>query len=197
MLAATHFVIRSTWNWFRSALDEERRSLRGRLMYTLLGLLVMLLALEAQNYVYQLRSRQEILTRAQSSTAVAKAEAFHFRLEELYRTQGAIAQAVLSGRMPANLGQAPGFLEDIRNQYEGLVSIQVISLDGAVRYQIPASPVAAVGDQPFFRELQGRPPYYLSDLYVDPAGGAPRVRIASQVTVRNGLSEPLEGTGQA
>lgn len=195
MFAAIAHVIRSAWNWFRTSLDEERRSLRGRLMYTLLGLLAVLLALEAQNYLYQLRSRQELLTEAQSSAAVAKAEAFQARLEELYRTQGAIAQAVLSGRMSSNLGQVTGFLQDIKNQYDGLVSIQVIGLDGAVRYEIPDPPGGSARGQPFFQELQDNPPHYLSDLYVDPAGGGPKVRIASQVTVRNGLFGSSDGAG--
>src|SRR4051794_4084886 len=88
------------------------RSLRGRLLYTLLGLLLVLIGLEFWTYHTQAALHDQNLRDEQRRAATATAAAFRANLDELYRSQQAVALALSSMGMPG--GYAERYLESVR-----------------------------------------------------------------------------------
>lgn len=181
-------TLRIVGTWLRHILARERRSLRGRLLYTLLGLLVVLLLVEVWQHSTRLRARDSLLRQAHLRTATAAADTFHANLAQLYRTQRLIGRTVISGRMPE--GQIQPYLEEVLSQFQGMASVQIISPDGTVRYAAPAPGYDnSVADEPFFRALTPQTPYHLSDVYVDSPQTLPKVRISSLLASREAAAE--------
>src|SRR5947207_3140127 len=85
--------IRGAWDSFRKLLAEERRSLRGRLMYALLGLLAVLLLLEGRDYFVRLQSRRELLSQSErhASQALEGTGRSIPTIEELKGTRAVVA----------------------------------------------------------------------------------------------------------
>lgn len=178
-------TLRIVLTWMRHILSRELRSLRGRLLYTLLGLLVMLLLVEMWQHSTRLRSRETLLRRGHARTAAAAADTFRANLDQLYRTQRLVGQTVLSGRMAEE--QILPYLEDVRSQFEGLSAIQVIGTDGTVRFSSPPSPVptpvaTSLAAAPFFQALRPQTPRHLSNVYLDDPPTAQKVRVSSLLT---------------
>jgi len=181
--------LRIVATWMRHILTRELRSLRGRLLYSLLGLLVVLLCLEVWQHSTRLRSRESLLRGGHARTATAAADTFRTNLEQLYRTQRLLGMTVLSGRMPE--GQILLYLQDVQSQFEGLATIQIIRPDGTVRYAYPAAGFGSVAEAPFFRNLRPQQPRQISDVYKDPAQASAKVRVSSMLTDRLGTVEGI------
>ncbi|MGV3723695.1 MAG: HAMP domain-containing protein, partial [Actinomycetota bacterium] len=174
-------TLRIVVTWMRHILSRELRSLRGRLLYTLLGLLVMLLCVEMWQHSTRLRSRETLLRGGHGRTAAAAADTFRANLDQLYRTQRLVGLTVLSGRMPED--QIVPYLQDVQAQFDGMTAIQIIGADGTVRYGSSAPGFAnSVADAPFFRALRPDNPRNLSDVYTESGGANPRIRVSSLLT---------------
>jgi signal transduction histidine kinase len=167
---------RNGWMWLRQSLAAECHSLRGRLLYTLIGLLVILLAFEAQEHFFRLSSRREVLRAGHARAAATTAAAFRTSLNQIYRLQQIIARTTLMGRMSPD--QNNPYLLDVRDQYPGMVSVSVIAPDNGVKYGAPTpGGRISVADEAFRQALTPRTPFYFSNLYATPGGE--RFRVAS------------------
>lgn len=174
-------TVRIILTWLRHIFARELRSLRGRLLYTLLGLLITLLAVEFWQHGVRLQSRESLLRQGHKQAADASASTFRRSLDQIYRQQRLIGKTILSGRMVEE--QYQPYLEDMAAEYGSIASLQVIGTDGTVRNSVP--PVTyrnSVLQEPFFQALTPQRPRYLSDLYPGTDQSIPRFRIASLVT---------------
>ena len=181
-------TVRIILTWLRHIFARELRSLRGRLLYTLLGLLITLLAVELWQHGMRLQSRESLLRQGHEQAAAASASTFRRCLDQIYRQQWIIGKTVLSGRMVEEQNQP--YLEDIASDYGSIASLQIIGTDGTVRFSVP--PITyqnSVLQQPFFQALTPQRPRYLSDLYPGTDPALPRFRIASLIT--DGTNAPL------
>lgn len=177
---AVPHTLRIIITWLRHIFARELRSLRGRLSYTLLGLLFTLLAVELWQHSTRLQSRESLLRKGHERAAAASASTFRRSLDQLYRQQQIIGSTVLTGRMVPE--QIQPYLEDIASKYGSIASLQVISSDGIIRYSVP--PVGyqnSVAQEPFFKALTPQNPHYLSDLYTGADQAMPRFRVASLI----------------
>src|SRR5262245_52220829 len=118
MLAFFHTVS----EWVRQGVSNQLRSLRGRLLYTLLGLLVVLIGLESWTYQAQVAWRDQLLRDEQRRAAAIAAQAFRSSLDGLYRSQQEIALAALDAAMPP--GSVDLYLQSVRSRYPGMTLLQ-------------------------------------------------------------------------
>jgi signal transduction histidine kinase len=187
------YTLRIVITWLRHIFSRELHSLRGRLLYTLLGLLTVLLCVELWQHGMRLERRQSLLRQGHARAAHATASTFRRSLDQLYRSQQVIGRTVLTGRMPAE--QVQPYLEDVLAEYQGAASVQIIAIDGTIRYSAP--PVGyqnSAASQPLVKALTPHSRYYLSNLYRpdSPDQQAPtqnqtaRVRIASLIVTADG-----------
>lgn len=178
---AVPHTLRIVMTWLRHIGARELRSLRGRLSYTLLGLLLTLLAVELWQNGVRLQSRETLLRQGHERAAAASASTFRRSLDQIYRQEQIIGRTALTGRMVEE--QIQPYLDDVASQYGSLASLQVIGTDGTIRYSSP--PVGyhnTVTQDPFFKALTPQNPRYLSDLYSSADNPQPRFRIASLIT---------------
>src|SRR3569833_1002900 len=171
-------IVWAIWSRLRPALARELRSLRGRLLYTLLALFLVLLGLELWQYSSRVSNRRELLLQGHERAATAAADTFRDTLEQLYASEHIVGLAAFSGRIPPE--QQEAFLQDIRDRYDGLVSLQVIGMDGVIKFASPPPGYKnTVNDEPFFHDLNADNLHFLSDIYRDPQNEPPKVRLAS------------------
>jgi signal transduction histidine kinase len=179
-------ALRTTWTRLRNTLAHEASSLRGRLLYALLGLMIVLLAVNAQEHFARLNTRRAALATSHQVVAAGAAGSVRLALEELYRRQQLIATAVLSGgAMP----YAGALLQSLREGAPDIASIQVLATDGRVLFSSPpVAPGSSAAGELFFKEISPTAPRYLSNVYAvsSPAPGAVRaqrvVRVASVIS---------------
>lgn len=171
-------ALRITWTWLRQGWTHTH-SLKGRLVCALIGLGIILVALELGQNASRLRQRDRLLRAGNERAAVNAAAVVRASLDELYRSQKIIGRNALLGRIPPE--QVNIYLRDVLEQYEGLSSLQVFGPDGNLHYAAPAAYPTTITEMPWFRSLQPNSPYYLSNIDQGPNGQ--RVRVASLVTV--------------
>lgn len=170
--------------WLRHALRTQWRSLHGRVLLSLTGLLLLLLALQVGDHLALFHSRRSQLAHAHERAAARAGASFRAGLEGLYRGQGLVAQAALGGRVPPD--QVAALLEDFRRHYPGVVTLALYGPDGTLRYATPRD--YAGGPAPFLAGLTPQSPRYLSNVYAGPERQEPRVRAASLVVGEDGES---------
>lgn len=192
--------VKRGWMSLMAVLAEERRSLRGRLLYTLLVLFLVLSALETQEHFNRLHAHRQLVARAEAHTAQVTADLFRSTLAHLYQAQAQVAHAALSGRLQASEATWNAFLEDLRDQYPGMVALQVYGADGSLKYSTPQGGKPPQLSADFARDLTTDSPHYLSPIYTDVPGGLPMFRVASRVEIPSGLASGgsgPDGTGDA
>jgi signal transduction histidine kinase len=175
--------LRMGWTWLARALREGRHSLRGRMLYTLIGLLTALVLLQAEEHHSRVDSRRALQEAGRKEAALGMAAAFGESLDHLYQVERVIAAAALSGRLSQD--QVNAYLREVREQYPGMASLQIIAPNGVVRFASPDQGGAGdIANQPFFLAL--RPPstqtHNLSGVYPGGPEGGERVRVSSVVT---------------
>ncbi|HTE19788.1 MAG TPA: hypothetical protein VK689_15590, partial [Armatimonadota bacterium] len=143
--------LKTIGSWLRHAITVQLASLRGRLLFTLVGLLLVLLLLEGTQHASRLGTRREELALEHKRAAESAAGIFRRNLDRLYAQQGVIARLLLRDQI--SVSRAFAHLEDLSSQYEGLVSVQVYDTSGVVRYAYPRTNVLSVVGEPFFRSL--------------------------------------------
>ncbi|MCC2672943.1 MAG: hypothetical protein K0Q72_5415, partial [Armatimonadetes bacterium] len=84
------YTLRIVITWLRHIFSRELHSLRGRLLYTLLGLLTVLLCVELWQHGMRLERRQSLLRQGHARAAHATASTFRRSLDQLYRSQQVI-----------------------------------------------------------------------------------------------------------
>jgi signal transduction histidine kinase len=113
-------ALSKTWTWLGDALAKELRSIRGRLLLTLAGLLVVLLALELFQHIMRLQQRQELAQKALQHTATQNAALVSSRVGELFSDQELILHAL------ARVSDQKAYLADVRARYPGLQWIALL-----------------------------------------------------------------------
>jgi signal transduction histidine kinase len=169
----------------RRELQYHARSLRGRLLGTLIALMLALVPLSIWIHLIHLRKAESLLLHEQRRGAAAAAAHFRGSLDILYRAQDQIALAVLTGRMYPGL--ASSYLQEVRDRYPGLLSLRVVDAYGRTQYQSPErlGPPES-GGIPALARLSPAAPRYLSTAYRDSPGGLEKVRVASLTTDGSG-----------
>ncbi|MFN3649561.1 MAG: ATP-binding protein [Armatimonadota bacterium] len=180
-----------TWRRLNSMAVLHWSSLRGKLLYTLVGLLLVLLTLESQEYFHRVHHRRQVLIGRQLRAARAEAGMLRAALDQIHRSQEVIGESVLGRWVPD--AQANGYLRVVKEQYEGLVGLQVIGTDWTVQYGAPDTNVRKQIQVP---GLTPQAPRQVSDVYRPIEGEPPRVWVATLVTrrARPGSSALPSGT---
>lgn len=156
----------------------QRRSLRGRLLYTLFGLLAVLLLLQMGEHFSRLRNQRHVLREEHQRAARNAAAAVRASLDQVLFLQEAIAQATLQGRMGSD--RINSYLQEVRDRFPGMASLQVIDAQGNVLSSSPALGFDNdARDEPFFQALSPDTPLYVSDVYSTSPQELDKVRIAS------------------
>jgi len=180
------YTLRIIWTWLRHALIQGSRSLGGRLLYVLLGLSVVLLLIQVQEHEARLASRRMLLREGNLRAAQAAAETFRRSLHQLHYTQRLLAITTLSPRMAED--QVGAYVREVRDQYPGMASIQVIDPLGTIRFASPEVGFKnTVASEPFFQALSPSSPHVLEFIPGDPSQEA-RVRVTSLATGNDGLA---------
>jgi signal transduction histidine kinase len=182
-------ALSKTWTWLGEAFSKELRSIRGRLLLTLAGLLVVLLALELFQHVMRLQQRQELAQKALQHTATQNAALVSSRVSELFSDQELILHAL------ARVSDQKAYLEDVRARYPGL---QWIAL-----FQPSRTPIQAVApnypgaDRPNpADELRGDNVHAISGVMALEGTNRPIIRLMSRLPrASNGADQNQDEAG--
>jgi signal transduction histidine kinase len=167
-------ALSKTWTWLREAFSKELRSIRGRLLLTLAGLLVVLLALELFQHVMRLQQRQELAQKGLKHTANQNAELVSSRVGELFRDQDLILHAL------ARVADQQVYLEDVRARYPGLQWIAVLSPSRpAIQAAAANYPGADRGNLADY--LRGENTHYISGVIPLEGASRPIVRLMTRL----------------
>jgi signal transduction histidine kinase len=171
---------RNAWARLCRQFADERPSLQGRLLATLVLLLLLLGGLEGADHFSHQRAHQALLQEEWERAAATAAAGTRSNLTQLYRTLDAVALATQPGRMDAL--RAPLYLEQVRNNHPGMLALLVANSFGEVTAaNPPAGTGASVQGYPFFGQLNAATRHHLSDTYAPGPELPPRVLIASLV----------------
>lgn len=180
-----HRLLRHAQEWvargFRRVYFTGRDSLRGRLVATLVGLLLVLLLFELREYRLRTADRQTLVEQTLLLTSRDAAWDSTAHLRELYRSQRHVARMVLSGRVPQE--QIQGFLQDVQAADSAIAAIEILRPDGQL-LQATYGQVYETdrSSDPVVRALSVQRPNVATDLGTTGAEQPSLVRIGSLLT---------------
>ncbi len=182
---AAHRLWRHAQEWvasgFRSVYFVGRDSLRGRLVATLVGLLLVLLAFEVREYRLRSADRQALVEQTLLLTSRDAAWDGTAHLRELYRSQRHVARMVLSGRVPEE--QIQGFLQDVQAADSAIAALEILRPDGQLLHATYGQVYEANrSSDPVVRALSVQRPNVATDLGSNGTDQPSLVRIGSLLT---------------
>src|SRR5436305_1889765 len=118
-------AFRSAWDWLRQESARNRRSLRGRLLYTLVLLLIALLAVELGTYRSRVHRRQAAILIEQTRATATLASACRDNLDRLVAIEHLIAYATRPDQVVA--GDFETLMRETLAELLAAQAIQVIS----------------------------------------------------------------------
>jgi signal transduction histidine kinase len=191
---SSHSILHSLGSGARRLLLKPTRALRGRLLYALLALLLVLAALEVEQDVERDRGRRALLDRVASREAVATAAAARAGLAYLEEAQQAVGLAVLGRTTEA--AEADAYLERVHARFPNLASIEVFDRGGTLLGAFPPLETRpSAPDLTFLRDLSHLQPRLLTRVFTDSPPDREKIRIASLIEVSVPGSEVPETLG--
>lgn len=162
--------------WLHQGLAAYGRSIRGRLLLTLVALAAVLLTLELAQHSFRLEQRRQLVHDYNKIAAEDGAHTIQAQLDQLFRDQALIVYALSRTPDPQPL------LEDVRRRYPGLVWVgvfwpgkppleaRVTDFPGLDRSQLPGL-------------VQGENRRHVSNVEAVPSANPPRnvIRVASRI----------------
>jgi signal transduction histidine kinase len=172
-------AFRIIWTWLRHLHRHVRRSLRGRLLYVLLGLLLVLILFEGVEYATRLANQQGSIEDTERRAAQVLAAELREDLDQILVSQRLIADStLLRGLSP---DEASTLCATYVREFPRLAALRIIGTDGVARAGAPAAPPENVSGAPFFQALAGEGRYFSPNLEVNPRDSSRRIRVASRI----------------
>lgn len=155
----------------KAAFDSGRHSLRGRLVFTVAGLFLVLMLVEVREYHVRSDDRHAVRTEVLRTAALDAAGNTSLAIRQLIRSQRQLAQLILMGRIAED--QIPAFLQDVLAGDDTIASIEILQPDGQLRYSSTGAGFETDRSKdPLFLALSPQRPNQITNLMV-PGNGTP------------------------